>query len=192
MSDYECDNWISAQLGRFFRFRSGDSLPTSELARSGGYPVFGGNGQRGYTEKSNLNGANLLVGRQGALAGNVHRTTGPIFATEHALITTINPRVDINYAYYLLLQMNLNQYAQDVAAQPGLAASKIRKVKVAIPSNKDTQRQISTFLDSKTKEIDDLTEKLRRQVELLERYRRELIAHTVTRGLDPDAPMRDS
>ncbi|MDK8314304.1 restriction endonuclease subunit S [Corynebacterium imitans] len=51
---------------------------------------------------------------------------------------------------------------------------------------------VALYLDGKTAEIDTLIEKLTRQMELLERYRRELIARTVTRGLDPDAPMRDS
>lgn len=56
----------------------------------------------------------------------------------------------------------------------------------------EEQRIIAKFIESKTSEIDALIEKLSLQVELLERYRRELVARTVTRGLDPDAPMRDS
>lgn len=56
----------------------------------------------------------------------------------------------------------------------------------------DEQDRIVRCLDAKTAEIDGLIEKLARQVELLERYRRELIARTVTRGLDPDVPMKDS
>lgn len=54
------------------------------------------------------------------------------------------------------------------------------------------QAAIANYLDSKMSEVDGLIEKLRREVELLEQYRRELIARTVTRGLDPDVPMRDS
>ena len=56
----------------------------------------------------------------------------------------------------------------------------------------EEQRIIAKFIESKTSEIDALVEKLVRQVELLERYRRELIARTVTRGLNLDVPMRDS
>ncbi|KXZ59193.1 EcoKI restriction-modification system protein HsdS [Brevibacterium ravenspurgense] len=56
----------------------------------------------------------------------------------------------------------------------------------------EEQRIIAKFIESKTSEIDALIEKLSREVELLERYRRELIARTVTRGLDPDAPIKDS
>lgn len=51
---------------------------------------------------------------------------------------------------------------------------------------------IALYLDSKTAEVDTLIEKLSFQVELLEKYRRELIARTVTRGLNSDVPMRDS
>ena len=62
---------------------------------------------------------------------------------------------------------------------------------IAFPSVSE-QRVITGFIDRKTAEIDRLVGKLEREVELLERYRRELIARTVTRGLDPDVPMRDS
>lgn len=56
----------------------------------------------------------------------------------------------------------------------------------------DEQQKISSLIGCKVSEISGLIEKLQREVELLERYRRELIAHTVTHGLDPDVPMRDS
>ncbi|MBD3689393.1 restriction endonuclease subunit S [Nanchangia anserum] len=62
---------------------------------------------------------------------------------------------------------------------------------VPIPPQKE-QDDIVKYLDSKTAEIDGLVSKLERERELLERYRRELIAHTVTRGLNPGAPTRDS
>lgn len=54
------------------------------------------------------------------------------------------------------------------------------------------QQAIVDFLSVRTAEIDGLVEKLQREVQLLERYRRELIAHTVTRGLNPDVPMKDT
>ncbi len=72
-----------------------------------------------------------------------------------------------------------------------LDVSAFRSSPIPLPKREEQQRIIN-HLDQKTAEIDTLVEKLSRQVELLERYRRELIAHTVTRGLDPDAPMRDS
>lgn len=64
-------------------------------------------------------------------------------------------------------------------------------IKLPFPPDKE-QTAIADYLDAKTAEIDGVVEKLQRQRELLERYKRELIAHTVTRGLNPDAPMKDS
>lgn len=131
------------------------------------------------------------MGRQGALAGNVHFVAQPAYASEHALIASISGLVLPRYLYYLLIQMNLNQYSQ-AAAQPGISASVIEKVRISIPSHIEVQERMAAFLDAKTAEIDVVVEKLRRQLELLERYKRELIAHTVTKGLNPDAPMKES
>ncbi|WP_084168413.1 restriction endonuclease subunit S [Corynebacterium atypicum] len=182
---------LEIPLKRLARFRSGGSIRGEEIHETGTYPVFGGNGIRGYTETSNIEGTNLLVGRQGALAGNVHFVAQPAYASEHALIASISGLVLPRYLYYLLIQMNLNQYSQ-AAAQPGISASVIEKVRISIPSHIEVQERMAAFLDAKTAEIDVVVEKLRRQRELLERYKRELIAHTVTKGLDPEAPMKES
>lgn len=56
----------------------------------------------------------------------------------------------------------------------------------------DEQRAIAAFLDSETARIDALIEKKRRQIELLQEKRSALISHAVTKGLDPDAKMKDS
>ncbi|WP_336251084.1 restriction endonuclease subunit S [Stomatohabitans albus] len=185
------DLTLRVPLKRLARFRSGGAIDGKELLNEGEFPVYGGNGIRGFTSKWNIRGSNLLVGRQGALAGNVHRVTGPIWASEHALIASLSELIHFDFAYYLLRNMNLNQYSQ-AAAQPGISASVIQSVHITIPKSTRQQQDIAEFLDLRTAEIDGLIEKLAREVELLERYRRELIAHTVTRGLDPDAPMRDS
>ncbi len=56
----------------------------------------------------------------------------------------------------------------------------------------DEQRAIAAFLDRETARIDTLVEKKRRQIELLQEKRSALISHAVTKGLDPNAPMKDS
>lgn len=71
-------------------------------------------------------------------------------------------------------------------------SQKVIKDAVCLLPPRHTAEAIAVYLDQKTEEIDGLAEKLERERELLERYRRELIARTVTRGLTPDAPMRDS
>ena len=56
----------------------------------------------------------------------------------------------------------------------------------------DEQRAIVAFLDRETSRIDALIEKKQRQIELLQEKRSALISHAVTKGLDPNAPMKDS
>lgn len=187
----ERDVFLQVPLKRLAKFRSGGAIDNQRISDEGKFPVYGGNGIRGYTSESNIHGHNLLVGRQGALSGNVHRVIGPIWASEHALIASLSTLINFDFAYYLLQNMNLNQYSQ-AAAQPGISASVIQAVTTHIPKEISEQRAIAEFLDTKTADIDGLIEKMAREVQLLERYRRELIAHTVTRGLNPDVPMKDS
>ncbi|MBX3721146.1 MAG: restriction endonuclease subunit S [Turneriella sp.] len=54
------------------------------------------------------------------------------------------------------------------------------------------QHAIAAFLDYKTAQIDSLIDKKRRMIELLKEKRTALISHAVTKGLNPDAPMKDS
>lgn len=65
------------------------------------------------------------------------------------------------------------------------------RIPIILPPLK-TQKIISEYLDSKTAEIDSLIEKTERSIELLEEYRKSVISEAVTKGLDPNAPMKDS
>ena len=67
----------------------------------------------------------------------------------------------------------------------------IAKCHVAIPGCAE-QSQIATFLDRETTRIDTLIEKKKRFIELLEEKRQAVITHAVTKGLDPNVPMKDS
>lgn len=183
---------VTIPIGRLFRFVSGGAISATQITSTGQYPVYGGNGIRGYTDSWNATGFNLLVGRQGALAGNIHRTHGPIYATEHALVASSDSAVDGDFAYWLLTDADLNQYAQNVAAQPGLAAGKIRKVLISLPVDIVTQRFLARYLDQKSSQIDALVGKLTRQVELLERYRREVSWEALTGGLEKASHKVDS
>lgn len=67
----------------------------------------------------------------------------------------------------------------------------VRNERLSLPPI-DEQRAIAAFLDRKTAQIDSLIEKKRRMIELLKEKRTALISHAVTKGLNPDAPMKDS
>lgn len=77
----------------------------------------------GYYSKYNYEGEYLLIGRQGALCGNVHKIKECFWATEHAVVTKNVEGAELSFLYYLLNGMNLNRYASNSAAQPGLSVN---------------------------------------------------------------------
>ena len=127
------------------------------------YPCYGGNGLRGFVEIFNEEGDSLLIGRQGALCGNVQRVGGRFYATEHAVVTRGKESVDLNFAYHLLDWMNLNQYASK-SAQPGLTVGKLSKLKVLIPQIAE-QHRVASILDRFDRLTNDLSSGLPAEIE---------------------------
>jgi type I restriction enzyme, S subunit len=74
---------------------------------------------------------------------------------------------------------------------PAINAPEIGNIGVTIPPIKE-QQAIAAFLDRETARIDAMIEKKQRQIELLQEKRSALISHAVTKGLDPNAKMKDS
>jgi len=129
-------------------------------------------------------------------AGNMVRAadTDFVYAGYHTLIARPSKAFHHGYMAYQMISPSWRQQIQ--RAVQGVKVYSITQrifgeVTLLRPPLADQQKIVES-LECKTSEIDGLIEKLRREVELLEQYRRELIARTVTRGRDPDAPMRDS
>ena len=184
-------SWTRSKIKYHCSMKSGNSITSQYIEESGKFPVYGGNGLRGFCSDYTHNGSYLLIGRQGALAGNVHRVNSKFWASEHAIVTTVFRDMSIDYFYYLLLSLNLNQYAFNTAAQPGLAVEKIMNLSIVYPQYK-TQTKIANYLDQKCLEIDAITKDIQSQIDTLEQYKRSVITEAVTKGLDPDVEMKDS
>ena len=145
------DTWEQRKLGDMCdEFQSGKSIKASDITDSGEYAVYGGNGFRGYTDTYNHDGDYALIGRQGALCGNMNFSSGKAYFTEHAIAVHGNADNDTLFLYYLLDLMNLGQYSGQ-SAQPGLAVNKIIQLKTKAPKL-DEQRLISSFF----KQLDSL------------------------------------
>lgn len=185
------EGWEFSKIKYHCTMKSGDNITALDISDNGEYPVYGGNGLRGFYKIYNKNGNHILIGRQGALAGNVHLVNGKFWATDHAVIVTLKNDVFINYFFRMLESMNLNQYAFDTAAQPGLSVSRIMNLNIVLPNLKE-QHRIADFLGSKCSEIDTLIENLRACMESAKEYKKAVITEAVTKGLDKDAKMKDS
>ena len=125
-------------------FRSGRNISAALIHESGDYPVYGGNGIRGYCDHYSHEGEYVVVGRQGALCGNVRLIQGQNYLSEHAIAVRANENNDTKFLLFLLDFMNLGQYS-DQGAQPGLAVNKLLRLKCNVPEKK-TQSKISSFL----------------------------------------------
>lgn len=125
-------------------FKSGKNIKADSISENGEYPVFGGNGLRGYTASYNHEGLYVLIGRQGALCGNVRSVNGKTYITEHAIAAAGNEKSNTSFLHYLFLKMNLGQYS-DQSAQPGLAVNKLLKLEVSLPTISE-QKKIAKLL----------------------------------------------
>ena len=149
-------------LGDVFKMRAGQHIPAHNIEndRNGShlFPCFGGNGVRGFVQHHSHNGSFLLIGRQGALCGNIQRASGKFYATEHAVVAKPNDGIDVDWAFHMLTQMNLNQYASK-SAQPGLAVGKLASVEICVPPL-DEQKRIASVLDKFDMLVNDLSDGL--------------------------------
>lgn len=185
------EDWDIVPVKYLCSMQAGKTLSSEQISEEGSYPVYGGNGQRGFYDEYNTEGEYLLVGRQGALCGNVHLVKGCFWATEHALVTTPSNYSDIAFLYYLLVGMNLNQYVSSTAAQPGLSVSTISNISTClVPMNE--QKRIAVYLEKQCNYIDGIFEKIRASIEEYKKLRQAVVTKTVTGGLIEARSMKDS
>ncbi len=128
--------------------RAGDFTVASDISKEptevNKYPCYGGNGIRGYVSDYNQEGNYSLIGRQGALSGNVQYVSGCFKNTEHALLVTPIIEMDSIWLNQLLSNLDLKRY-QTGAAQPGLSVKNLQEVQIiSVPI--DEQHKYSKFI----------------------------------------------
>ena len=171
--------WKTCRIKHLCTMQAGKNITSEDIEENGDYPVYGGNGLRGFYKSFNQEQTCILVGRQGALCGNVHLVSGRFWATDHAIVTIPTEHEKVQYLYYLLLAMNLNQYANETAAQPGLSVSVIQKLQTVQPPYSE-QHIIADYLDVKCAKIDTIIAEKQTLIDELETYKKSLIFETVT------------
>ena len=136
------ENWCWCKIGTVFTLQAGKNIQAAEIHENPfaeSYPCYGGNGIRGYVASSNRTGDYPIIGRQGALCGNINRATGEFYATEHAVCVETYSQISVAWACLFLTALNLNQYAT-ATAQPGLAVANINEVYIPLPPLAEQRR----------------------------------------------------
>lgn len=157
--------WETELLGEICDLKAGKNIKAKDIYENNSedlYPCYGGNGLRGYVKNYSHEGNINLIGRQGALCGNVKYAKGKFYATEHAVVT--QPKVSINsyWLYYVLTELDLNRLSTG-AAQPGLTVGKLNEVEIPkVPI--ELQNQFADFV----KQVDKLKFEMEKSLKELE------------------------
>ena len=144
--------WVLKSLTTLCSMKSGEGITSAGIDGYSKYPCYGGNGVRGFTFRYTHDGSYCLIGRQGALCGNVLGVQGQFFASEHAIVVTPSAETDIQWLTYVLGRMNLNQYSES-SAQPGLSVLKLLILEVTTPPTKAEQTAIAAVLTDMDAEL---------------------------------------
>ena len=175
-------HWEVKKLKYIADLKSGNSITSELITQDGDYPVYGGNGLRGYYHSYTHEGNYVLIGRQGALCGNINYAFNRFWASEHAVVATLKDKYEYKWFGELLRTMNLNQYSVS-AAQPGLAVDKIKNLAIPIPPIPE-QTAIVAHIETECARIDAIIARFRQQIDLFKEYRVALISEAVTGKID--------
>lgn len=163
------------KLGEVCDMKAGKFVSAYDIKsekKEGLYPCYGGNGLRGYTKTFTHEGCYSLIGRQGALCGNINKAEGQFHATEHAVVVTPNSDINNEWLYYQLLKLNLNQYATGTA-QPGLSVENLKSVSIQVPPLSEQKKIVSEIekIEGQIKVFEkELAEIPKQKEKLLKKY----------------------
>ena len=187
---YIPEHWEVKRIKDIAFLQSGNSITALDLHDDALYPVYGGNGFRGFTDTYTNEGDYVLIGRQGALCGNINYAHGKFFATEHAVVVYTKKGEITRWLGETLNIANLNRLSM-TAAQPGLAVSAINNQPIPYPPQNE-RKQIAEYLNDKTGKIDARVSLLSKKRDAYQRLKKALISRVVTKGLNPNAKFKPS
>ena len=169
-------HWGVKALKHIAYLQSGDTI-SSESFKEEGYPVYGGNGFRGYSSNYTNDGHHCLIGRQGALCGNVNYAKGKFFASEHAIVVYPLKGENTLWLGETIKIADFNRLSQS-AAQPGIAISVIKNVIFPYPPLSE-QKEIAGYIEKESAKIEKAVGLQKKQIKKLREYKNTLIDSSV-------------
>lgn len=171
---------------------SGGTLIKGECAaepEEGLFPAFSASGQDVWIERPDYSSPGIVISAVGARCGKTFKADGEwgVVANTHCLF----PGDSENRDYFWYLTNKEDWWEIGGTAQPFVKVKETLSRPWCLPPASE-QRAIATFLDKETAKIDSLIAKQERLIELLQEKRQAVISHAVTKGLNPNAPMKKS
>ena len=180
------EHWDVVPLRWYIFISSGEFISTEQVnnyqAENYRYPVIGGNGVMGYTNEYNSTEETIVLGRVGALCGNVHLIKEYAWITDNALRIRKIKQFFINYLFEQLCVMDLNILSNS-SAQPLITGEIVKSQKVLLPPIEE-QKTILTSIGKCACDIDLAIEKAKKEIDLIQEYHTRLISDVVTGKVD--------
>lgn len=151
--------WSNVNLASLLSFGNGKSRPLD----SGNIPVYGGNGIMSHVSQSNYDQETIIIGRVGAYCGATYYENKPIWISDNALSAKAIGKNNTKYLYYLLKNLDLNQFAEG-SSHPLLTQKLLKSVETKAALDHYEQKAIASVLSS----LDDKIDLLHRQNKTLE------------------------
>lgn len=168
------EGWVEKKLGECFKLSSGYML-TAKMMKKGKYPVYGGNGISGFHSEFNLSGSNVIIGRVGALCGNVRNINEEIWLTDNAFqVTDFNYDFDNAFLTYLLNYKDLRSLARQ-SAQPVISNSSLKDLLLQFPISLKVQQKIVQQLDALSLQTKQLEANYQQQLNNLEDLKKSVL-----------------
>lgn len=172
------EHWEVSKYKFHGSIKSGDAIRNEDVRETGSFSVWGGNGHIGFCEKSNIEKNAIVIGRVGALCGNVRYVETPVYVSDNALIFNISSQIN---HYFLLLSMEAADFNKlNVSnAQPLITGTKVKNVQFALPPRNE-QKQIVLFVQEALQKIGNAISNATQQISLLQERKQIIINDVVT------------
>ncbi|EAP2788667.1 restriction endonuclease subunit S [Salmonella enterica] len=141
--------WSNVNLASLLSFGNGKSRPLD----SGNIPVYGGNGIMSYVSHFNYDQETIIIGRVGAYCGATYYENKPIWISDNALSAKAVGEHNTKYLYYLLKNLDLNQFAEG-SSHPLLTQKLLNSIETKTALNPKEQKSIASVLSSLDDKID--------------------------------------
>ncbi|WP_445425486.1 restriction endonuclease subunit S [Alishewanella sp. HL-SH06] len=136
----------------------------------------------------------LIIAMYGATIGRLGILAVDATTNQACCVLSVPKTLEPKYAYYWLsvYKDSIISLFSTGGGQPNINQETVSSLRISAPSLIDEQTQIACFLDHEVGKIDALIAEQEKLIALLKEKRQAVISHAVTKGLNPDAPMKDS
>ena len=191
------NHWNISRYRYFYFSNMGVTLLKEDVKEDGIYPVYSATETDvlfGYVDEASviLNEGDIVIPARGNSIGHIKVVTSPSTSTQTTIYSKkISQNIETNFVKYFLQGLREHLFQFDRTAIPQITVNQVKNNPLVIPPPEE-QIAIAHYLDRKTAEIDELIADKKRLLELYEEEKTAIINQAVTKGINPDSPMKDS